>query len=84
MPNPIGDFTVCTDASFKSVGVVLMQDDRVILSKSRKLKDHELNYHTHDLEHVVVVHALMHWRYFLLGHRFELHSGYRSLQYIFT
>ena len=84
MPNPIGDFMVCIDALLEGVGVVLMQDGRVIAYESRKLKDHELNYPTHDLELIVVVHALVNWRHFLLGHRFELHSDHKSLQYIFT
>ena len=84
VPNPVGDFMVCTDASLEGVGAVLMQDGRVIAFESRKLKDHELNYPTHDLELAAVVHALVRWRHFLLGHRFELHSDHRSLQYIFT
>ena len=48
---------------------MLMQDGRVIAYESRKLKDHELNYPTHDFELTLVVHALVHWRHFLLGHR---------------
>ena len=48
------------------------------------MKAHELNYPTHDLELAAVVHALVRWRHFLLGHRFELHSDHQSLQYIFT
>ena len=84
MPNPIGDFMVCMDASLEGVGAVLTQDGHVIAYESKKLQDHELNYRTHDLELVVIVHALVRWRHFLLGHRFELHSDHRSLHYIFT
>lgn len=84
MPNPVGDFMVCTDALLEGVGAVLMQDGRVIAYESRKIKDHELNYPTHDLELAAIVHALVYWRHFLLGHRFELHSNHRSLQYIIT
>ena len=54
------------DASLEGVGVVLMQDGRVISFESRKIKDHELNYPTHDLELAAVVHVLVHWRNFLL------------------
>lgn len=79
MPNPIGDFMVCTDASLEGLGAVLMQDGHVIVYESRKLKDHELNYPTHDLELAAVVHVLVRWRHFLLGHKFELHSDHRSL-----
>lgn len=40
---------VCTNASLEGLGEVLMQDCRVIAYESHKLKDHELNYPTHDL-----------------------------------
>jgi hypothetical protein len=43
-------FTVCMDASKKGLGVVLMQDGGVIAYASRKLKQHEEIYATHDLE----------------------------------
>ena len=82
--DPAGYFMVCTNASLEGIGAVLMQNGRVIAYESRKLKDHELNYPTHDLELAVLVHALTRWRHFLLGHTFELHSDHCSLQYIFT
>ncbi len=84
MPNPIGDFMVYTDASLEGVGATLMQYGQLIAYESRKLKDHELNYCTHDLELVAMVHAFVYWRHFILGHRSKLHSDHRSLQYIFT
>ena len=84
MPNPVGDLMVCTYALLEDVGAVLMQDGHVIAYESRKLKDHEINYPTHDLELAAAVNALVCWRHFLLGHKFELHSDHRSLQYIFT
>ena len=40
---------------------------------------HELNYPTHDLEITIVVHALVRWQHFLLGHHFELHLDNQSL-----
>ena len=74
-----GNENIIIDASLEGVSVVLIQDGRVIAYESRKLKDHELNYPTHDLELVAIVHALVYWRYFLLGQRFDLHSNHRSL-----
>ena len=59
VPNLVGDFVVCTDASLEGVDMVLMQDGHVIAYESRKLKDHELNHPTHDLELVNAVHALV-------------------------
>lgn len=61
MPDPIGDFVVCTDASLEGLREALMQDGHMISYESCKLKDNELNYPTHDLELVVVVHALVRW-----------------------
>ena len=61
---------VCINASLEGMGVALMQDGRVIAYESRKIKDHELNYPTHDLELVVIVHALDFRRHLLLGHRY--------------
>ena len=84
VPDPCKEFVVCTDASLDGLGEVLMHDGRVIAYESRKLKDHELNYSTHDLELAAVMHALTKWRHFLLGQHFDLHTDHRSLQYIFT
>lgn len=84
VPDLTLEFVVCTDASLDGIGAVLMQEGRVVAYESRKLKTHELNYPTHDLELAAVVHALTRWRHFLLGHHFELHSDHSSLQYIFT
>jgi hypothetical protein len=61
------DFTVCTDASKKGLGAVLMQDGGVIAYVSRKLKKHEEIYTTHDLELVVVMLALKLSRHYLVG-----------------
>ncbi|KAH9325021.1 hypothetical protein KI387_005199, partial [Taxus chinensis] len=49
------------------LGGVLMPEGRVVAFESHKLKDYKLNYLTHDLGLVVVVHTLVRWRHFLLG-----------------
>jgi hypothetical protein len=51
---------------------------------SRKLKTHEVNYPTHDLELLAIVSALKLWRHYLIGQRFTLLSDHKSLKYIFT
>ena len=79
VPDSTKEFVVCTDASLDGIGVVLMQYGCVIDYESRKLKSHEVNYPTHDLELVVIMHALTKWRHFLLGQHFELHSDHQSL-----
>jgi hypothetical protein len=51
---------------------------------SRKLKIHEKNYPTHDLELAVVVHALKTWRHYLYGQKCDIYTDHKSLKYIFT
>jgi hypothetical protein len=55
--DPNEDFIVCTDAC-KGLRGVLSQNGFVICYESRKLKDHERHYATHDLELAAIVHAL--------------------------
>jgi len=59
--NPDKDFTVCMDASKEGLGGVLTQDGHVICYESHKLKEHERNCVTHDLELAVVIHTLKMW-----------------------
>nr|GEU43802.1 reverse transcriptase domain-containing protein [Tanacetum cinerariifolium] len=56
-----------SDAGFirPSLGVVLMQREKVIANASRQLKCHEKNYTTHDLELGAVVFALKIWRLYM-------------------
>jgi len=61
-----------------------MQDGRVVVYASRKLKVHETNYPTHDLELAAVVHALKIWRHYLIGNKCEIYTDHKSLKYIFT
>jgi hypothetical protein len=78
------DFLVCTDASKEGLGRVLMQDGRVIAYIWRKLRRHEKNYATHDLELLAIVYALKVWRHYLIGQKFELKTDHCGLQHIFT
>jgi hypothetical protein len=81
--NPDEDFIVCTDACNEGLGGVLNQNEFVICYESRKLKDHERNYATHDLELATIVHALRKGRHYLMGKRFELRTYHNGLKYLF-
>jgi len=83
VPSGSGGFTVYCDASRIGLGCVLMQNGNVIAYASRKLKKHEQNYPTHDLEMAAVVFALKIWRHYLYGETCEIFSDHKSLQYIF-
>jgi hypothetical protein len=60
-------FSMYCDASYTGLGCVLMQEGRVVVYSSRRLKIHERNYPTHDLGLAVVVHALKTSRHYLYG-----------------
>jgi hypothetical protein len=51
-------FDVFCDASKNGLGCVLIQDGRVIAYALCQFRKHEVNYPTHDLELVAIVHAL--------------------------
>jgi hypothetical protein len=78
------DFLVCTDTPKEGLGRVLMQDGQVIAYISRKLRRHEENYVTHDLELLEIIYALKVWRHYLVGRKFELKTDHCGLQHIFT
>ena len=78
-----GDVIYC-NASRVVIGCVLMQRDKVISYASRKLKLHEKNYLTHDLELAAVVFALKIWRHYLYGVHVDVFTDHNSLHYVFT
>jgi hypothetical protein len=83
-PDNSKPFEVFGDASGTGLGCGLMQQGRVIAYASRALRPHEINYPTHDLELVVVVHALNIWRHYLMGNHSNIFTDHKSLEYIFT
>ena len=72
------------DASRDGLGYVLMESMRVVAYGYRHLKNHELNYPTHDLELAAIVFASKIWCHYLYGEKFEVFSDHKSLKYIFT
>ncbi|GJV77644.1 putative reverse transcriptase domain-containing protein [Tanacetum coccineum] len=78
LPKGSKNFVVYCDASHNGLGVMLMQNKKVIAYSSRQLKIHEKNYITHDLELRALVFALKMWRHYLYGMRrwLELLSDY--------
>jgi hypothetical protein len=56
--DPNKDFLVCTNAYKEGLRGVRMQEGYDIFYESEKSNEHEINYVTHDLELVVIVHYL--------------------------
>jgi hypothetical protein len=77
-------FNIYCDASGMCIERVLMQDGRGISYASQQLRRHEEHYPTHDLELLVVVHALKVWRHYLLGNLVHIYTDHKSMKYLFT
>nr|GEZ93533.1 putative reverse transcriptase domain-containing protein [Tanacetum cinerariifolium] len=82
LPEGTKDFVAYCDASYKGLGAVLMQREKVISYASRQLKIHEKNYTTHDLELGPVVFALKIWRHYLYGTKCTMFTDHKILQHI--
>jgi hypothetical protein len=70
------------DACKEGLGGVLSQNGFAVCYESRKLKENEGLYATHDLELTSIVHALKKWRHYLMGNRFELRTEHNGLKYL--
>lgn len=82
------DFVVCTDASDKAIGCVLMQrfhdGEHPVEYKSRKLASTEQGYCAREKELLAVIYALNTWRHYLANKKFVLRTDHESLQYLDT
>jgi hypothetical protein len=81
--DPNEDFLVCTDVCKERLGGILSQNRFVVCYESRKLKEHERLYPTHDLELEAIVHPLKKWMHYLMGKRFEPRTDHNGLKYLF-
>jgi len=61
-----------------------MQNGRVVVYASQKLKNYEQNYPTHDLNLAAIVFALKLWRHYLYGERYKIYMDHNRLKYLFT
>ena len=80
--DPNKEFVLCTDSCNDVLGGVLTQEGHVITYESRKLKIHENNYTTYDLELEAVIHSLKMWRHHLIGRKFVLITDNKGLKYL--
>ncbi|GKE24391.1 putative reverse transcriptase domain-containing protein [Tanacetum coccineum] len=82
LPKGSENFVVYYDSSHKGLGIVLMQQEKVIAYASRQLKIHEKNYTTHDLELGSMVFALKMWRHYFYGTKCVVFTDHKSFQHI--
>ena len=88
-PNRDLPYTICTDASAKAVGAVLLQGEgdsaRAVAFASRKLTPAERNYLNHDRETLAVMYALRTWRHYVMnGHPVRVITDNTATKFILT
>ena len=64
----------------EGLGGALIHNGIVICYESRKMKEHQKNYATHDLELAAIIHTLRKWRHYLMGRRLELRTDHIGLK----
>jgi hypothetical protein len=77
-------FTICVDASKEGLGGVLTQEGHMIYYESQKLKEHERNYVTHDLQLEAVINSLKMWQHYIMGIKFILLTDNSGVKYMFN
>jgi hypothetical protein len=74
---------VCTNACKEGLGGFFAHKYHVVCYESKKLKDHERNYSTHELKLAIIIHTLKMWRHYLMGRKFELRTDHSGLKHLF-
>lgn len=74
LPDFTVSFIIQSDASGDGIGVVLTQNDRLVVFMSRSLGVTNRNWSTYAREMLAIVIAIRTWRLYLLGHRFTIQT----------
>ena len=82
MPDFAKQFTVDCDASGAGFGAVLHQDDGPLAFFSWPFAAHHLKLAAYERELIGLVQAVRHWRPYLWGHHFLVHTDHYSLKFL--
>lgn len=85
-PDFTKQFNITTDASEYAVGAVLSQEgsggDRPVAYASRRLTDAETRYSALERELLAIVWAVDHFRPYVFGRKFQVHTDHKPLQWV--
>lgn len=79
LPDFSETFKLHCDASKLGIGAVLSQRGRPIPFYSEKLSGARSRYSTYDMEFYAIVHAIKHWRHYLVHREFILFTDQDAL-----
>jgi hypothetical protein len=82
MPDFTKQFTIECDASGTGFGAVMHQGDGSIAFFSRPIAPRHVKLAAYERELVGLVHAIRHWRPYLWGRSFHVHTDHYSLKYL--
>jgi hypothetical protein len=82
MPDFTKQFTIECDASGTGFGAVMHQGDGAIAFFSRPIAPRHVKLAAYERELIGLVHAIRHWRPYLWGRSFHVHTDHYSLKYL--
>lgn len=74
-------FEVYTDASNGAIGVVLMQEGKLVAYELHKFSEQEMRWSTHEKEILAVLHCLRKWRHYVQDKHTKVFTDNISLRY---